>query len=41
MYYTDYIEEMDCFGVFHTEHDKCYATFTSEDQAENYINEMN
>ncbi|WP_342532746.1 hypothetical protein MHB40_14870 [Lysinibacillus sp. FSL K6-0057] len=40
MFYSDYIEELECYGVFHTEYDKCYATFSSEQQAENYISDI-
>lgn len=40
MFYTDFIEELECYGVFHTENEKCFATFSSENQADEYIKEM-
>lgn len=40
MFYSDYIEELEVYGVFHTESEGCFATFSSEEQADQYINEM-
>lgn len=37
MFYSDFDEELECYGVFHTEKEGCFGTFSSEEQADEYI----
>ena len=40
VFYTDFIEESELYGVFHTETNICYATFCSEGEANEYMEEI-
>jgi len=38
-YYVDVIENDEVYGIFNTETEHCYATFISESEADDHMNQ--